>query len=228
VALPDWSGLTVAILATGPSIDLRLVDAVRAAGYRIVACGRAVELAPDADMLVVVDQETARRDYGHVAGTTLVVYLSPAPPPSGHYLFTDVELAPMPSAADEAFWAWWRAIWEHERDHPCPRCGNPQRCWQRRVGAAALEIVLSTGAAKIILLGYDGGTSVSGHTHFFDPDPLVGNAIGADDAANAAIAVCWNRLARKADTRGVRIFNATPNSRISTFECVDLEAVLAL
>ena len=42
-AIPDWSGLTVAILGTGPSLEQAQIDAVRAAGMKIVAVGRASE-----------------------------------------------------------------------------------------------------------------------------------------------------------------------------------------
>jgi hypothetical protein len=55
-----WAGETVAVLATGPSMDQALADSVRE--HKRIAVRRAFRFAPDADMLVALDGPSGSLD----------------------------------------------------------------------------------------------------------------------------------------------------------------------
>ena len=50
---PEWTGETVAVLASGPSLDAATVAALKK--HKTIAVNRAHELAPNADILVALD-----------------------------------------------------------------------------------------------------------------------------------------------------------------------------
>jgi hypothetical protein len=55
-----FAGETVAVLATGPSMNQKLADSFRK--YKRIAVRRAFQLAPDADMLVALDGQVGTTD----------------------------------------------------------------------------------------------------------------------------------------------------------------------
>jgi hypothetical protein len=67
---PLWSGRTVAILASGPSMTQAAADAVRAAGVAAIAINSTLRLAPWADMLYAADPEW----WGHASNRDALAF----------------------------------------------------------------------------------------------------------------------------------------------------------
>ena len=61
----EWTGDTVAIVATGPSLTPAVIDEIRALGCRVIVVNDACQLLPEADMLVALDGDwpQAWRDF---------------------------------------------------------------------------------------------------------------------------------------------------------------------
>ena len=226
--LPDWTAATVAIIGTGPSLEQAQIDAVRAAGMRLVAVGRSYELVPMADLVVVRDPEVARRQWhGYVARSRdFCIWPDLHNGTATDIALIDPELPLPPSPMDyQKYWLWRGEIENHWKAHPCPSYGRVMRCWQRRAGAVGIEIAMRAGSTRLVLIGFDGGIGLgfNWQHHFYTSAPLPPGIVTDDDEVNAT---CWPALARKAERLGVRILNASPTTRIEAFERMPLSAAI--
>ena len=125
-----WKGETVAVLAPGPSLTQELADSVR--GLRRIVVRRAFELAADADMLVSVDGPESKADPWFwddaLYFSGIKVCGTECPDLDAHYV-------PMP--------------------HEIVTIGPAHIVHIRNSGLAALRIAGKTGAARILLLGFE-------------------------------------------------------------------------
>jgi hypothetical protein len=100
--------------------------------------------------------------------------------------------------------------------------GEPWFGIYRNSGACAGSLAIASGAARVILLGYDCGFARDGrkHWHSDHPEPLE----------NAATLPDWKRLfailARRARQAGVPVLNASRHTTLECFKRVELESVL--
>jgi hypothetical protein len=78
---------------------------------------------------------------------------------------------------------------------------------------------MRTGAARIILTGYDGGTDQLGRYHWYNaPDWQQINQLYANEADAP--------IAEAARSRGIQIVNCSPGTLVKTFPTARLEDVL--
>lgn len=54
---PDWTGLTVAVIANGPTLTAELAESARANADKTIAVNRAVRVAPWADAFIALDPQ---------------------------------------------------------------------------------------------------------------------------------------------------------------------------
>jgi hypothetical protein len=223
MSLPDWTGATIVIVGTGPSLTKDQVEACRVAGV-LVVIGRALALAPDADVVVWSGGFTPPPP---VPDSMPKLYWLPClNPVPGAQPLLDFADQPPPLPFHDA-----DSLALSVRDlcaRGCPHCDAPAvqdfwppaRCRWNRLGIATLEHFILAGAKRVLLLGFDGGPDQKGFRHFDDDVP--NGAFGED----AAILNCYRTLAGLAARHGTVIRNCTPGSAIDAFPKADLEAAL--
>ncbi len=207
-ALPDWTGRTVTILATGPSLDRRQIRLVREA-RRTDRC-----------RVIAINEAGLRR-------------FLPLSAPWADILY----------AADAHWWSHYkpsfyglRLYGEIDPNSPTPpKAANvlPLHVWQRgdtmgllpgevlsggHSGFQALNLALTLGARKVILLGYDcGGSARNCHR---DRAAMFTQIQPPFDAW----AAMYDRVPVQFPNQTVVL--CSPESRISAFENMDLEDAL--
>jgi len=125
-----WEGETVAVLASGPSMDQALADSVR--GHRRICARRAARFAPDADLLVTLDGPADQDGWAaarRFAGTIICGFEYEGD--------QSVKYVNIP----------------HER----VILGEGHVVEIRNNGLAAIRIAAMAGASQIMLLGFDRG-----------------------------------------------------------------------
>jgi hypothetical protein len=147
---PIWAGLTVAVLASGASLTQEVADSVK--HLPRIAVRRAFRLAPDADMLVSLD----------------------GPPNHGFWdesrVFAGLRICGVECDLDAMY------VNMPAELVALDPVGEIQI---RNNGLAAIRLAAQSGAAKIILLGFDGLP----YKHFYDQvdgdwDQYPGLAVG--------------------------------------------------
>ena len=124
-----WEGETVAVLASGPSMDQALADSVKQ--HRRICARRSFRFAPDADMLVTLDGPCDAEFWEEAktfAGLLIIGF-----------------------ECDEAD-ALYLSL-PHERI----TLGEGHVIELRNNGLAAIRVAAMAGAARILLLGFDRG-----------------------------------------------------------------------
>lgn len=134
-----WDGQTVAVLASGPSLTKSLADSVRQ--YPRIAARRAVRLAPDADMLIALDAYPNEGFWDECRD------------------FAGLKIC---GCDDDRTGASYLNL-PHERI----RLGESHVVETRNNGLAAIRVAEITGAARILLLGFD----PERHGSFYDDLP---------------------------------------------------------
>lgn len=183
-----WPGETVAVLATGPSLCQADVDRLHECGVPAIAVNDAFRLAPWASILFAMDDRWWRHKAVEVAGFAgIKVSLAFGPKIEG--------VEQMKTSGVTGF--------------------DPRRNRVRHgsnSGYGAVHIALHTGAARILLLGFDmhGG-------HFFGRHPSPLRNPTAAKFAN------WISLFGDLRGRGAEIVNCTPGSRLTAFPMSSLE-----
>lgn len=192
-----WPSRTVAVLASGPSLTREQVELVRTAGVPAVVVNSTFRLAPWAAVLYAADPEwwdhRDNRDAHQFRG--LKVSVSDV---RGvlHLRDTGVNgFDPNPAAL---------------------RTG-------RNSGYQALHLAMHTGAARILLLGFD-FTNKSGSHHHGDHPPGLRST---DEAHFESWRPHFATLLPAALERGVAIVNCTPGSAIECFTFNNLGSELA-
>jgi hypothetical protein len=214
--LPDWTGATVAVIGTGPSLDAGQVRECREAGCKLVAIKRAIELTRDVDWWCW-EGGTSNPEYLPHTVSKLHL-LPPAMPAPGARMLPDPSNPPLLPYEDGNRAACVRALLRHGL--PCPHCGADTRCRWRRIGLAAIEAVMMAGPGRIVLIGLDGGPDAGGFRHFHHEQPL---GVADDDDA---VLTCYRTVPAEARRLGVEVVNATTGSRIDAFPRVRLENAL--
>lgn len=189
-----WEGETVAVLASGPSMSQAVADKVRAAGIRAVVVNDTWRLAPWADMLYAADRRWWEAN------------------PEAATEFAGIKLVGQAGVFLPGVQVMMRSGTTGFDPHPqFVRTGNNS-------GYAAVHVTIHTGAARILLCGFD----MHG-THWFGPHTKKGlrNPTQSSFAA-------W--IGRFADLRGrgAEILNCNPCSKLMAFPFVELDEALGV
>jgi hypothetical protein len=193
-----WPGRTVAVLASGPSLTANLADAVRDSGLCTIVVNSTVHLAPWADMLYAADAEwwTHPANLSAIAAFQGVKYSVTAVP----------GVVKLRNSGVQGF----------DPDPACLRTGGNS-------GYQALHLAVHTGAAKILLAGFDMHEPAGKEPHWHGKHPHPLRSTGPD------MYLRWrqrfNTLAQELDGR-VDVAHITPGSALTCFRTSTLEAEL--
>lgn len=221
---PVWKGRTAVVIAGGPSItaeDLALVEAARAADrVRVVAINDAYLVAPYADVHYAAD--SAWHDW-HTAGIAKPALGLTADQVRERWALFAGEKCTIQSSGANVQDS--RVHMLRNRDFPRYGMGlSLDPCalvTGRNSGFQGVNLVVLAGAARILLLGFDGHPMQDGRTHYCGGHPRTTPAaayplyIQAMSAAEAEIA-----------RAGVEVVNCSPGSWIDSFPKKRLAEVL--
>lgn len=192
-----WDGETVAILASGPSMNQEVADACRI--VRTIAVNTTFKLAPWADMLYASDAPWWMHYREEVAAFAGLKVGSQAP----HIPVADLLL--LKNTGMDGF----------DPDPSCVRSG-------RNSGYSAMHVATHAGAKRILLCGFD---MRAGHWH--DPHPTGQFMLrNAGDGVFEGWIKRFATLKPELDKRGVEVLNCTPNSALRIFPMADLKETL--
>ena len=222
---PEWEGKTAVVIATGPSLTRDQVETVRVlhldGAVKCIAVNDAYLWADFADVQYSAD---SRWHEWHTKGIEKAALgLSAADVAQRWATFKGQKCSIQSSGAnikDEAVHIL------RNRDHPFHGNGlssNPQiLVTGRNSGFQALNLAILAGAAKVILLGYDGRADKhTGRTHFFGEHPKATSPDAFPEFRRA-----FNDAEAAINQVGVKVINCSPNSYIDTFPKMELEDAL--
>lgn len=201
-----WAGETVAIVATGPSLTMADVEAVRGR-VRVVAVNDAVRVAPWADALYSSDARWWRHYAGvpEFAGAKWAIGSAPG---RADVIRPYEEIGVLRHTGVDGL----------ERDPGGLRSGDHS-------GYAALNLVVHYGVRRVLLLGYDLGRAAVGPSHFFGSHPAA-----LPETSETLYAWFRRRYRTIVDVLplvGVTVWNCTPGSRLEVFPRRELLEALA-
>lgn len=198
---PDWSGDTVVILASGPSMSREVVEAVRGRARTIVT-NTTFRLAPWADALYAPDvtwwEHPEYSDWKQFKGLKLTTMNA-----TGGFV----------CRFDEVFY--FRnggSVGLSNRKDTVTTCMNG--------GHQAMHAAVNFGARRILLCGFDMRERVLKHWHQDHPDHL--NKEIPFEAFIRLMTLSAPHFAK----RGIEVLNCTPKSALKCYPFVSLEHAL--
>lgn len=194
-----WDGETVAILASGPTMNRGVVAAVERAKLRSIVINTTYRIAPQADILYAADKAWWEFYYKQLNGFA-GIKATCSPDPITLLPFPDVMMLRMTGKAG------------FDPDPGCIRSGQNS-------GYQAIHIAVHAGAKRILLFGFD---MHGGHWHGRHP-PNLRNA--GEDIFLKWIPF-FDRLAVILHDMEVEVLNCTPGSALKCFPSTTLEAVV--
>jgi hypothetical protein len=213
---PVWAGMTVPVVAGGPSVSSRQIDLCRrhiAWGGVAIVVNNAWEALPGATLLWASDKRwwdwpSGQRALSEFAGIKATQDARAA----AAYGLKWLECRLNPDVADE------EQATSHGGYDPEPgymRSG-------RNGGYQAIHLASQLGAAVVPLVGFDMKPAADGrkHWHAEHPSPT------RDDVWRKWMLPNFPTLAEPLARIGCRVVNCTPESALTCFECDDLENVL--
>lgn len=200
--LPDWSGQTVVVVASGPSAAAVPLQVARDRA-RFVAVNNSWRLCPWADILLA-------NDYRWWVAA------------EGCRGFAGLKLCTEPRAATEQGW--------NVRHVKCVRgddrlvLAEPGTIgWGSSSGFGAFNLAIQTGATKILLVGFDARLDLGQHWHASHPKPL-------NNPSEKSI-MRWRRAmdaaARQLRGLGVTVINCSAESALRAYPKMGFEEALA-
>jgi hypothetical protein len=201
----DFAGQVVVILGNGPSLATVSPGAI--AGTRFIAvnsaCRWAAPIATAADPLYFTDNSWHENRPGLAAEWIGPVITS------NRYAVLRMQAQ---SGLDACRYLDVRAL--------CEWAGAPPDAVYASSGHSAAVLAARMGAARVVLLGFD-GRRVDGRTHWH------GDYSEHGDPYAERFVPGWRALAPALEARGVELVNATPGSAIDAVPIRDLEACLS-
>lgn len=189
-----WKGLTVAILASGPSMNAHVAADVRASGLRTIAINNTFELAPWADVLYACD------------GKWWNLYFKRARSQCAGEFWTQDE----------------RAAKQHSINFISSRASPGLSADAGLIhqggnsGYQAIGLAHKFGAARILLFGFDMGAQTHWHG---DHLPSLFEHMPFHEWLPRL-----QRLATDLKTEGVEVFNCSPRSNLDAFPFLEFGA----
>jgi hypothetical protein len=196
-----WPGATAVVLGSGPSLTAAQVEAVR--GLRVIAVNDTFRLCPWADVLYACDKGwwDHHTDALQFAGLKVSGWLPDrGPAPIEHPAVRVVLLSDEPGYSNRP------DVIRHGANS----------------GHQALQLAAHFGASTVILLGLDMRFASDGRSHFFGDHP---DKLRAPMALDRFLAL-FEAAAPDYAQHGVRVINATPESALTCFPMMSLEAAL--
>lgn len=197
---PLWTGKTVAVLASGPSMSQSVAESVRKIPIPAIAVNTTFRLAPWADMLYAADirwWEKYAKEIAEFAGLKVTC-------DSGGVL-EGVHV--LRNTGRVGF----------DPDPGCVRTGGNS-------GYQAIHVAAQAGAERILLLGFDmrahGPHQM--HWHARHPEPLR----NASDGIFERWLSTFDTLASELKQRGIRVINCTPGSALMAWPNMALEEAI--
>lgn len=187
-----WEGRTIAVLASGPSMSQDVADRVR--GLPTIVVNETWRLAPWADVLFASDLQWWRARREALEG------------------FTGIRICSQPGRDISGVHR--LRITGHDGydpDRSCIRFGGNS-------GYQAVHVAIHTGAARVILCGFDMHTRGGVHWH--------GNHTGDLRNPTENRMTRWIKRFRGLNGHGAQIINCTPGSALPWFEMADLDEVV--
>lgn len=197
-----WAGETVAILASGESMNKGVVASVISAGCKTIAINRTVELAAHADMLYAGDgpfwqiHEGAR----NFSGMKVSLFADGTSSRRSQLPTDDVKMLKN------------TGITGFDPDPSALRSG-------KNSGYAALHLAAHTGARRILLCGYNMGGR-NWHPRYAVP------LRNTKPEQYAVWRPMFGALAAALAALGIEVLNCTPGTALDAFRKVDLADVL--
>lgn len=194
-----WSGETVFVIATGPSLTEEAVEKVRASGLHTIGVNDAYRRAPFLDVLYFAD--------------------------SKWYDWHKEALKAFPGDL-LTIWASGNRV-EDPRVHIIRNAGGgglslkpDALCTGSNSGYQALNLAVLAGPARIALLGFDAKRAADGKKHFFGEHP------DKTEPPYAAMKQTFPSTLPVLKKLGISVVNCTPGSALTCFPIVPLESVL--
>lgn len=200
-----WPGATIAIAASGPSLNEDDLDYARERGARVVAVNDGVRMAPWADVLYSSDRYWYPH-YKGVPGFTNPKYGLGTSVGKRNEFHNLPDVIVLRNTGDDGL----------ELDPGGLRNG-------RNSGYAAINLAVHLGAAKIILLGFNGGQK-SGQSHFFGDHPS--GLTHTSENVYATFRRLYKTLVEPLKSAGIEIVNCTDGTRIDAFPVARLRETL--
>lgn len=200
----EWAGQTIAILATGPSLTREDCAAIRDARIRTIAINDAWRLAPWADVLYSSD----RLWWPHYKGVPEFRgrrYGIGSAPGKSNRFHQYPQVAVLRNAGYDGL----------EMRPDGLRNG-------RNSGFAAINLAVHFGAARILLLGFNMGFP-NGRAHFFGNHPP---GLTQNESLYPEFRRVFETIAQPLKDLGVVVLNCTPDTSLTTFPVVDLQAAI--
>ena len=193
-----WTGATVAVLASGPSMSQAVADSVR--HLPRIAVNTTFKLAPDADVIYAADSMwwLVHRDQ---------VMLCP-----GWKVTCQARQSLHPNVPEGVMvMRWGGTVGFDDRPGYLRTGGNS--------GYAAIHLAASMGAKTILLYGFDAS---GGHWH--GEHPAGSGLANPKDASYRAWIKRADGLAPELTKRGIEVVNCTPGSRLACFKPLEIAA----
>jgi hypothetical protein len=197
---PEWSGLTVAILAGGPSLNIGDVNTACEGADKVIAVNNAVLLASAADILYFCD---ARWFHWH---PDLVFKFQ-----GRRVTLENLHLQRLMEV---------RCLRDYGAAGFAPRSDGVTN--GRNGGYQALHLAAWLGASRVLLLGFD-MRAVDGRLHWHTEHPLP-----MSPYVFAGWLPCFDALAPELERHGVEVINCTPDSALKAFPVMPIEEALCL
>lgn len=199
--LPAFKGRTVVCLASGPSLTVEQVEAVRVAGLPTLACNDCYRIAPFAALCYFADAKwflwnEPKPEWKAFAGQKCTIE-------SSSVQVKDPAVHVLKNTGHEGL----------SKDPTGIMTGSHS-------GYQLVNIASLTQAARVILLGYD-CRQVNGKRHFFGDHP------DRSEPPYESVRIRYNTMAAAAKALGIEIVNATPGSAIDSFPRAELESILS-
>lgn len=222
---PAWRGATVVIFGGGSSLTLGQVGQCRqqheAGRIRAIGVNDAFLIAPWVDLTYAADSHwwlwTEKGTEKPEIGLTAVEVRD------RYKFFCGEKLSIQNSGSNITDPAVHRV---RNKFHPNPGDGlslDPCRIASaRNSGFQALNVAILAGAARIILLGYDGKLGADGRSHWFGEHP-VPTPIACYEAFRKGFSAGEDAIR----ATGVEVLNCSPGSAYDNFPKVELDAALA-
>lgn len=190
-----WLGETAVILASGPSITDEQVGTARQCGARVIAINTTYKLAPWADMLYACDEKVWDWHEG-------------APD------FAGLKVTQDEAAADR-----WGLLWVKGINERGLSVEPGVVHTGKNSGYQAINIATLLGVTTIYLCGFDLKIGANGASHWHGDHP---NGIRSTYAPWRPL---FDDLAHDAELLGIKIFNCSDDSALTSFQRCSLSEV---
>lgn len=195
----QWPGSTVVVMASGPSMTQQDADYVEGKA-KSIAVNSTFRMAPWADIVYSNDED-----------------------------WYEAHMVELRRSTSSFFWCGhphWRHLYVHsipfERGAPGIVNAPGKIAWGMNSGAAALNLALHFGAARILMLGYDQSwLNGKGHWHPPHPKHLQNRQPGFHRWRE-----WFEQAARDFEALGVEVVNCSRATTLTCFKRADLRDVL--